>query len=206
MSALPVFAYNLPELLNSNTVISNSISYLSVAVQSAFAQSRSTSHSLATLSDRILRWFGGLEWDPRRINLLLSRSDPDRASSRWLQIWWISGILSTSPYLPEWLTPRVRREGVVRDGYHNLPGIQRVSIIVLWRVLCPMLQSPEYVNAQYRFVMKPTGDYTVHFADPDMWDRKLLVQGGYLHVNSSDSFAGRTFNRLSYHGARHSIH
>ena len=26
----------------------------------------------------------------------------------------------------------------------------------------------EFVNAQYRFVMKPTGDYTVHFADPDM--------------------------------------
>lgn len=28
--------------------------------------------------------------------------------------------------------------------------------------------SSEFVNAQYRFVMKPTGDYTVHFADPDM--------------------------------------
>ena len=27
---------------------------------------------------------------------------------------------------------------------------------------------PEFVNAQYRFVMKPSGDYTVHFADPDM--------------------------------------
>ena len=25
-----------------------------------------------------------------------------------------------------------------------------------------------FVNAQYRFVMTPTGDYTVHFADPDM--------------------------------------
>lgn len=25
-----------------------------------------------------------------------------------------------------------------------------------------------FVNAQYRFVMNPTGDYTVHFADPDM--------------------------------------
>ena len=25
-----------------------------------------------------------------------------------------------------------------------------------------------FVNAQYRFVMDPTGDYTVHFADPDM--------------------------------------
>jgi len=27
---------------------------------------------------------------------------------------------------------------------------------------------PGFVNAQYRFVMNPTGDYTVHFADPDM--------------------------------------
>lgn len=26
-----------------------------------------------------------------------------------------------------------------------------------------------FVNAQYRFVMNPNGDFTVHFADPDMW-------------------------------------
>lgn len=25
-----------------------------------------------------------------------------------------------------------------------------------------------FVNAQYRFVMNPNGDFTVHFADPDM--------------------------------------
>ncbi|CAE7230436.1 unnamed protein product [Rhizoctonia solani] len=30
--------------------------------------------------------------------------------------------------------------------------------------------NPEkFLNAQYRFVMKPTGDYTVHFADPDIF-------------------------------------
>jgi hypothetical protein len=28
--------------------------------------------------------------------------------------------------------------------------------------------STGFVNAQYRFVMNPTADYTVHFADPDM--------------------------------------
>jgi hypothetical protein len=28
--------------------------------------------------------------------------------------------------------------------------------------------APGFVNAQYRFVMNPMGDYTVHFADPDM--------------------------------------
>ncbi|KLO07707.1 hypothetical protein SCHPADRAFT_909229 [Schizopora paradoxa] len=27
----------------------------------------------------------------------------------------------------------------------------------------------KFLNAQYRFVMKPTGDYTVHFADPDIY-------------------------------------
>jgi hypothetical protein len=26
-----------------------------------------------------------------------------------------------------------------------------------------------FINAQYRFVMNPSGDYTVHFADPDMY-------------------------------------
>jgi len=26
-----------------------------------------------------------------------------------------------------------------------------------------------FVNAQYRFVVHPAGDYTVHFADPDMY-------------------------------------
>ncbi|KAG8848036.1 hypothetical protein FRB96_001328 [Tulasnella sp. 330] len=29
----------------------------------------------------------------------------------------------------------------------------------------------KFVNAQYRFVMKPTEDYTVHFADPDIYFR-----------------------------------
>ena len=32
-----------------------------------------------------------------------------------------------------------------------------------------VLRLPGFVNAQYRFVMNPTGDYTVHFADPDMY-------------------------------------
>jgi hypothetical protein len=32
----------------------------------------------------------------------------------------------------------------------------------------PILGISGFVNAQYRFVMNPTGDYTVHFADPDM--------------------------------------
>lgn len=31
------------------------------------------------------------------------------------------------------------------------------------------------MNAQYRFVMNPNGDYTVHFADPDMYISNLNV-------------------------------
>ncbi|KDQ18275.1 hypothetical protein BOTBODRAFT_171929 [Botryobasidium botryosum FD-172 SS1] len=33
----------------------------------------------------------------------------------------------------------------------------------------PVFNKEKFVNAQYRFVMKPTGDYTVHFADPDIF-------------------------------------
>ena len=34
-------------------------------------------------------------------------------------------------------------------------------------IITPIFNSG-FVNAQYRFVMNPMGDYTVHFADPDM--------------------------------------
>ena len=34
---------------------------------------------------------------------------------------------------------------------------------------CPDELRIGFVNAQYRFVMNPSGDYTVHFADPDMY-------------------------------------
>lgn len=33
----------------------------------------------------------------------------------------------------------------------------------------PPIPDIGFVNAQYRFVMNPLGDYTVHFADPDMF-------------------------------------
>jgi len=35
-------------------------------------------------------------------------------------------------------------------------------------MLIHLSHPPGFVNAQYRFVMNPNGDYTVHFADPDM--------------------------------------
>jgi hypothetical protein len=39
-----------------------------------------------------------------------------------------------------------------------------------YRPTFPLLSEvPGFVNAQYRFVMNPAGDYTVHFADPDMY-------------------------------------
>jgi hypothetical protein len=33
----------------------------------------------------------------------------------------------------------------------------------------------EYVNAQFRFVMKPSGNYTAHFADPDLSVQLALI-------------------------------
>ncbi|KAI0652306.1 hypothetical protein C8Q79DRAFT_1005515 [Trametes meyenii] len=50
-----------------------------------------------------------------------------------------------------------------------------------------------FVNAQYRFVMNPTGDYTVHFADPDIyfqWHDILQIiipRGHQLHAASRPS-------------------
>ncbi len=32
-----------------------------------------------------------------------------------------------------------------------------------------LMTTQEFINAQYRFIMKPSGDYTVHFAYPDMY-------------------------------------
>src|ERR1700761_1138417 len=39
-----------------------------------------------------------------------------------------------------------------------------------------------FVNAQYRFVMNPNGDYTVHFADPDM---QALIFSYSLNTDTS---------------------
>ena len=41
-----------------------------------------------------------------------------------------------------------------------------------------LIDSTGFVNAQYRFIVHPAGDYTVHFADPDMYVP--------IHVLSSD--------------------
>lgn len=38
-----------------------------------------------------------------------------------------------------------------------------------------------FVNAQYRFVMNPSGDYTVHFADPDMYVEIALSPYNFSH-------------------------
>jgi hypothetical protein len=48
----------------------------------------------------------------------------------------------------------------------------------------PILGISGFVNAQYRFVMNPTGDYTVHFADPDMWVPIVLKQTMSFTCNS----------------------
>jgi len=60
------------------------------------------------------------------------------------------------------------------------------------------LNHPGFVNAQYRFVMNPTGDYTAHFADPDMFVSICYSRlCGRLSL-VTDSFNGMTFFRSSY--------
>jgi hypothetical protein len=44
-------------------------------------------------------------------------------------------------------------------------------------------QCAGFVNAQYRFVMNPTGDYTVHFADPDMY-APVIFSSNVLMIHS----------------------
>ncbi|KAL4246962.1 RING-finger protein MAG2/RNF10 [Abortiporus biennis] len=46
--------------------------------------------------------------------------------------------------------------------YHNLPRRRKTGTQQVWN-------KERFINAQYRFVMNPNGDYTVHFADPDIY-------------------------------------
>jgi hypothetical protein len=70
-------------------------------------------------------------------------------------------------------------------GIHMAYGIKNVSFeayLILPREsslipIHPVCSHQGFVNAQYRFVMNPEGDYTVHFADPDMYVRFLRVPG-----------------------------
>jgi hypothetical protein len=48
-------------------------------------------------------------------------------------------------------------------------GIKNVGVSVLAEFCRNTRISAGFLNAQYRFVVNPTGDYTVHFADPDMY-------------------------------------
>ena len=57
----------------------------------------------------------------------------------------------------------------------------------------------EFLNAQYRFVMKPIGDYTVHFADPDMFVLSQTACDSLLTTSLASS-NGRIFYKSSYLG------
>ncbi|KAK7686736.1 hypothetical protein QCA50_010336 [Cerrena zonata] len=46
--------------------------------------------------------------------------------------------------------------------FQSLPRRKRTTNQQVWN-------KERFVNAQYRFVMNPSGDYTVHFADPDIY-------------------------------------
>jgi hypothetical protein len=53
----------------------------------------------------------------------------------------------------------------------------------------PILGISGFVNAQYRFVMNPTGDYTVHFADPDMCV-PIVIKQTMIHMEQFLPMAG----------------
>lgn len=62
---------------------------------------------------------------------------------------------------------------------------------------------PGFVNAQYRFVMIPNGDYTVHFADPDMYvymDSPGILDMPDCYLATS---SGKTSSRFSSHVLLH---
>jgi hypothetical protein len=52
-----------------------------------------------------------------------------------------------------------------------------------------------FVNAQYRFVMNPNGDYTVHFADPDMCVFLIILSVTISIKDPIVSFSGRIFSK-----------
>jgi len=65
-------------------------------------------------------------------------------------------------------------------------------------LLCFRFEFVGFVNAQYRFMMKPSGDYTVHFADPDMCVFILFYYYFYLDVDLmlADSSSGMMSYKL----------
>lgn len=81
---------------------------------------------------------------------------------------------------------RAYRGEAGRQGLSMESGTKRVRYLC---ALIPTRQShliaiAEFVNAQYRFIMKPSGDYTVHFADPDMYVHRTDCVESSLMVSS----------------------
>jgi hypothetical protein len=79
---------------------------------------------------------------------------------------------STSTYPLEILVfrPPSRPDGAAVQDHLNLFGTKRVAYEMTPDLTDQLiLLTTEFVNAQYRFVMNPSGDYVVHFADPDMY-------------------------------------
>jgi len=98
---------------------------------------------------------------------------------------------------PPSTTCRRSRKTVTAHGVWNK---EREFVIFFLSLFCILDLShlTGFVNAQYRFVMNPNGDYTVHFADPDMSvpcrDHFEATHHRMLIV----SFNGQTSCRSSY--------
>ena len=91
------------------------------------------------------------------------------------------------------LPRRSRRHGTTQGVWNK----EREAVFLFQpRVMITIHPPSGFVNAQCRFVMNPLGDYTVHFADPDMCVTQNLLSivliSIRLHVVSSN---GRTYYR-----------
>lgn len=77
--------------------------------------------------------------------------------------------------LPPRQTPAVPRRSRKYGTQHGVWNKESAYSNPLYNLLSLCCEG--FVNAQYRFVMNPTGDYTVHFADPDMYVIMFIVTG-----------------------------
>lgn len=78
---------------------------------------------------------------------------------------------------------RSRKTGTHQGVWNKERTLPNIALNV--HLVTDLLSPVGFVNAQYRFVMNPTGDYTVHFADPDMCVFVMHYRASHSNVPNS---------------------
>lgn len=83
----------------------------------------------------------------------------------------------------------------------SLPPRQSQQLPIAYRRKKAAAHSPawnreRFVNAQYRFLMKPSGDYTVHFADPDISFEWYDILQVIVPRTSTAAYAGNDASKI----------